>query len=55
MHKIISSFSRNCMQVTKRHLTQRLEILDGKLDEQKETSKLIMNEVCQSQEPFSEY
>ncbi|OVA20052.1 Protein of unknown function DUF1664 [Macleaya cordata] len=30
---------------TKRHLSQRLENLDGKLDEQKEVSKLIMNEV----------
>ncbi|XP_010913208.1 uncharacterized protein [Elaeis guineensis] len=33
------------LATTKRHLTQRLENLDGKLDEQKETSQLIMNEV----------
>lgn len=33
------------LAVTKRHLIQRLENLDGKLDEQKETSKGIMNEV----------
>lgn len=32
-------------QATKRHLTQRIENLDGKLDEQKEMSKLIKNEV----------
>ena len=32
-------------QATKRHLTQRIENLDGKLDEQKEISKLIKNEV----------
>ncbi|XP_010252625.1 PREDICTED: uncharacterized protein LOC104594150 [Nelumbo nucifera] len=30
---------------TKRHLSQRLENLDGKLDEQREISKFIMNEV----------
>lgn len=30
---------------TKRHLTQRIENLDGKMDEQREMSKLIMNEV----------
>ncbi|CAK9180505.1 unnamed protein product [Ilex paraguariensis] len=30
---------------TKRHLTKRLENLDWKLDEQKETSKLIANDV----------
>ncbi|KAJ6841964.1 uncharacterized protein M6B38_303875 [Iris pallida] len=33
------------LTATKRHLTQRLENLDGKLDEQKEISKLIMGEV----------
>lgn len=32
-------------QATKRHLTQRIENLDGKLDEQVEISKLIRNEV----------
>ncbi|KAF5195988.1 golgin family A protein [Thalictrum thalictroides] len=30
---------------TKRHLSQRLENLDGKLEEQRETTKLVMNEV----------
>nr|GMD01553.1 hypothetical protein F511_15699 [Ipomoea batatas] len=30
---------------TKRHLSKRLENLDWKLDEQKETSKLIANDV----------
>ncbi|KAJ0965173.1 hypothetical protein J5N97_026311 [Dioscorea zingiberensis] len=33
------------LALTKKHLTHRLENLDWKLDEQKETSKLIMNEV----------
>ncbi|KAF8408058.1 hypothetical protein HHK36_007199 [Tetracentron sinense] len=32
-------------RATKKHLTQRIENLDGKLDEQKEMSKLIKNEV----------
>ncbi|XP_020264215.1 uncharacterized protein LOC109840112 [Asparagus officinalis] len=42
------------LAVTKRHLTQRLEILDGKLDEQKETSKLIMNEVTEVRTDLSQ-
>ncbi|XAR65158.1 hypothetical protein NMG60_11009168 [Bertholletia excelsa] len=33
------------LAATKRHLTQRIENLDGKLDEQVELSKLIKNEV----------
>ncbi|KAL6556144.1 hypothetical protein OROGR_005432 [Orobanche gracilis] len=33
------------LAATKRHLTQRIENLDGKLDEQVEISKLIRNEV----------
>lgn len=33
------------LATTKKHLSKRLENLDGKLDEQKETSMLIMNEV----------
>uniref|UniRef100_A0A5B6ZLS6 DUF1664 domain-containing protein n=1 Tax=Davidia involucrata TaxID=16924 RepID=A0A5B6ZLS6_DAVIN len=33
------------LAATKRHLTQRIEKLDGKLDEQVEISKLIRNEV----------
>lgn len=32
-------------QAAKRHLTQRIENLDGKVDEQIEISKLIRNEV----------
>lgn len=32
-------------QAAKRHLTQRIENLDGKIDEQIEISKLIRNEV----------
>ncbi|KAG9150471.1 hypothetical protein Leryth_010850 [Lithospermum erythrorhizon] len=35
----------NALAATKRHLTRRIENLDGKLDEQVETSKLIRNEV----------
>lgn len=51
MATAVANMSKQLEQVTtalaatKRHLTQRLENLDGKLDEQKETSKLIMNEV----------
>ncbi|GER34653.1 hypothetical protein STAS_10902 [Striga asiatica] len=33
------------LAATKRHLTQRIENLDGKLDEQVEISRLIRNEV----------
>lgn len=33
------------MQSTKRHLTKKLENLDWKLDEQKEISMLITNDV----------
>lgn len=32
-------------QATKRHLTQRIENVDGKLDDQLEMSKLLRNEV----------
>lgn len=32
-------------QATKKHLTQRIENLDGKLDEQKEISNVIRKEV----------
>ncbi|KAJ4976690.1 hypothetical protein NE237_001796 [Protea cynaroides] len=38
-------FLMSSLASTKRHLTQRLENLDVKMDEQKEMSKLIMNEV----------
>ncbi|XP_072986491.1 uncharacterized protein [Typha latifolia] len=51
MANAVASVSQQLEQVstalaaTKRHLTQRLENLDGKLDEQREISKVIMNEV----------
>ncbi|KAF5205984.1 putative GRIP/coiled-coil protein [Thalictrum thalictroides] len=51
MANAVASMTKHLDQVsaalaaTKRHLTQRLENLDGKLDEQKEMSKLIKNEV----------
>lgn len=38
-------------QATKRHLTQRIENLDGKLDDQLEISKLIKTEVTQKGMP----
>uniref|UniRef100_A0A7C9DAF3 DUF1664 domain-containing protein n=3 Tax=Opuntia streptacantha TaxID=393608 RepID=A0A7C9DAF3_OPUST len=38
---------------TKRHLTQRIEGLDGKMDEQREMSKLIMNEVHEARGDLS--
>lgn len=41
-----SDISRSLFpQATKRHLTQRIESLDGKLDEQKEISREIKSEV----------
>lgn len=51
MATAVASMTKHLDQVsaalaaTKRHLTQRIEGLDGKLDEQKEMSKLIKNEV----------
>uniref|UniRef100_A0A5B7AYW0 DUF1664 domain-containing protein n=1 Tax=Davidia involucrata TaxID=16924 RepID=A0A5B7AYW0_DAVIN len=39
---------------TKRHLTKRLENLDWKLDEQKETSKLIANDVNEVKSDLSQ-
>ncbi|KAJ0965181.1 hypothetical protein J5N97_026319 [Dioscorea zingiberensis] len=51
MANAVTNVSKQLEQVsaalasTKKHLTHRLENLDWKLDEQKETSKLIMNEV----------
>ncbi|KAG8057166.1 hypothetical protein GUJ93_ZPchr0002g26496 [Zizania palustris] len=51
MAKAVESMSKQLEQVssalaaTKRHLTQRLENLDGKMDEQVEVSKTIRNEV----------
>ncbi|RZC65796.1 hypothetical protein C5167_009484 [Papaver somniferum] len=53
MASAVSSVSKQLEQVsgalaaTKRHLSQKLEILDGKVEEQKEMSKLIMNEVTE--------
>ncbi|XP_034689199.1 uncharacterized protein LOC117917072 isoform X2 [Vitis riparia] len=41
-------------KATKRHLTQRIENLDGKLDEQKEISKLIKNEVTEARGDISQ-
>ncbi|XP_043719996.1 uncharacterized protein LOC122667684 [Telopea speciosissima] len=37
----------NALAAAKRHLTQRIENLDGKLDDQKEMSKSIKNEVSE--------
>ncbi|KAG6499343.1 hypothetical protein ZIOFF_039107 [Zingiber officinale] len=54
MANAVANVSKQLEQVsaslaaTKRHLTQRLENLDGKLDEQQEISKSIMNEVTLS-------
>jgi len=51
MANAVQSMSKQLEQVssalaaTKRHLTQRLENLDGKMDEQVEVSKAIRNEV----------
>ncbi|KAI3792300.1 hypothetical protein L2E82_06175 [Cichorium intybus] len=51
MANAVSNLTKNLEQVTdalaaaKRHLTQRIENLDGKLDDQVEISKLIKNEV----------
>ncbi|KAK9277181.1 hypothetical protein L1049_006720 [Liquidambar formosana] len=51
MASAVSNLTKHLEQVTealaatKRHLTQRIENLDGKMDEQKEISKLIRNEV----------
>lgn len=42
------------LAATKRHLTQRIENLDGKMDEQKEISKLIKNEVIEVREDISQ-
>ncbi|KAK9151476.1 hypothetical protein Syun_009785 [Stephania yunnanensis] len=51
MANAVTNVSKQLEQVstvlaaTKRHLSRRLANLDGKLDEQKETSNLIMNDV----------
>ncbi|RWR80574.1 hypothetical protein CKAN_00922000 [Cinnamomum micranthum f. kanehirae] len=60
MANAVSSLTKNLEQVsaalaaTKRHLTQRIENLDGKLDEQKEMSKLIKNEVTEVRADISQ-
>ncbi|RWW49520.1 hypothetical protein BHE74_00044301 [Ensete ventricosum] len=48
LEQVSAALSSFFFQATKRHLTQRLENLDGKLDEQKEMSKCILNEVGKS-------
>eukprot|EP01018_Ginkgo_biloba_P014133 Gb_30348 [translate_table: standard] len=51
VENVVASVTKQLDQVstalaaTKRHLTQRLENVDGKLDEQKEISKVIKDEV----------
>ncbi|KAI3907373.1 hypothetical protein MKW98_010723 [Papaver atlanticum] len=53
MASAVSSVSKQLEQVsgtlaaTKRHLSQKLEILDGKVEEQRQMSKLILNEVTE--------
>uniref|UniRef100_A0A0C9S789 TSA: Wollemia nobilis Ref_Wollemi_Transcript_9443_1549 transcribed RNA sequence n=1 Tax=Wollemia nobilis TaxID=56998 RepID=A0A0C9S789_9CONI len=53
MTKQLDQFS-TALAATKRHLTQRIENLDGKMDEQKEISKLIKNEVVEVREDLSQ-
>ncbi|CAL5438586.1 unnamed protein product [Camellia sinensis] len=45
MANAVSNLTKHLESAKKRHLTQRIENLDGKLDEQVEISKLIKNEV----------
>ncbi|XXG44782.1 hypothetical protein AAC387_Pa02g0044 [Persea americana] len=60
MANAVSNVSKQLEQVstalasTKRHLSQGLEILDWKMEEQKETSKLIMNEVDEVKSDLSQ-
>lgn len=60
MTNVVASVTKQLDQVsaalaaTKRHLTQRIECLDGKMDEQKEISKLIKNEVFEVREDLSQ-
>ncbi|GAA0174464.1 hypothetical protein LIER_27850 [Lithospermum erythrorhizon] len=44
----------DALAATKRHLTQRIENLDGKMDEQIEISKLIRNEVTNARGDVSQ-
>jgi len=59
MANAVQSMSKQLEQVssalaaTKRHLTQRLENLDGKMDEQVEVSKAIRNEVGSVEQCYS--
>ncbi|KAL5658532.1 hypothetical protein ACJX0J_031695, partial [Zea mays] len=60
MANAVQSMSKQLEQVssalaaTKRHLTQRLENLDGKMDEQVEVSKAIRNEVNDVKDDLSQ-
>ncbi|KAK3133654.1 hypothetical protein QOZ80_6AG0539340 [Eleusine coracana subsp. coracana] len=60
MANAVQSMSKQLEQVssalaaTKRHLTQRLENLDGKMDEQVEVSKTIRNEVNEVKDDISQ-
>jgi uncharacterized protein (UPF0335 family) len=60
MANAVQSMSKQLEQVssalaaTKRHLTQRLENLDGKMDEQVEVSKTIRNEVNDVKDDLSQ-
>ncbi|BAH94629.1 uncharacterized protein [Oryza sativa Japonica Group] len=60
MTKAVESMSKQLDQVssalaaTKRHLSQRLENLDGKMDEQVEVSKIIRNEVNDVKDDLSQ-
>ncbi|XP_062199310.1 uncharacterized protein LOC133901817 [Phragmites australis] len=60
MANAVQSMSKQLEQVssalaaTKRHLTQRLENLDGKMDEQVEVSKTIRNEVHEVKDDLSQ-
>lgn len=60
MANAVESMSKQLEQVssalaaTKRHLTQRLENLDGKMDEQVEVSKAIRNEVNDVKDDLSQ-
>lgn len=50
---ILFAFFIFFLQKVKVHLTQRIENLDGKIDEQRELSKIIHNEVRLEDLPLS--
>ncbi|XP_031487110.1 uncharacterized protein LOC116255430 [Nymphaea colorata] len=60
MANAVTSMTKHLEQVsaalaaTKRHLTQRIENLDGKLDEQKDLTKLLKNEVTEVRQDISQ-